>query len=158
VIVVGCSGHQRLPAGAEAAMVATLTTLLDERGPEVAGVCSLAPGADQLFARVLLDRHLALRVVVPSRGYERSFAEPGDVNRYRQLRDRATTVEVLPFAHPGEDAYLAAGQRVVQLSDVLLAVWDGLPARGPGGTADVVDEARRRGVDVVVAWPDGLTR
>ncbi|MGW5646007.1 hypothetical protein ACWEV3_27990 [Saccharopolyspora sp. NPDC003752] len=40
----------------------------------------------------------------------------------------------------------------------MLAVWDGQPARGFGGTADVVDSARKRGVDVTVIWPDGARR
>ncbi|GAA2994425.1 hypothetical protein GCM10010519_29600 [Streptomyces lactacystinicus] len=37
----------------------------------------------------------------------------------------------------------------------LLAVWDGLPARGQGETADVVALARSRGVPVEIVWPEG---
>jgi hypothetical protein len=33
---------------------------------------------------------------------------------------------------------------------VLLALWDGEPSRGRGGTAQMVDEARRLGREVVV--------
>jgi hypothetical protein len=40
----------------------------------------------------------------------------------------------------------------------LFAVWDGQPARGYGGTADVVAEACRRGVPVTVIWPEGASR
>jgi hypothetical protein len=47
---------------------------------------------------------------------------------------------------------------VVQRSDVLLAVWDGLPARWFGGTGDVVAYARERGVPVEVVWPRGAER
>jgi hypothetical protein len=46
----------------------------------------------------------------------------------------------------------------VDRSDVLLAVWDGRPARGFGGTGDVVAYARRRGVPVEVVWPRGAER
>jgi len=42
--------------------------------------------------------------------------------------------------------------------DELLAVWDGKPARGYGGTADVVAYAERNGVPVRVLWPEGATR
>ncbi|GGV03562.1 hypothetical protein GCM10010211_83480 [Streptomyces albospinus] len=42
--------------------------------------------------------------------------------------------------------------------DQLLAVWDGKPASGYGGTADVVDYARRTGTPVRVLWPAGATR
>lgn len=43
-------------------------------------------------------------------------------------------------------------------SDVLLAVWDGLPGRGPGGTADVVAYARSKGVPVTILWPEDAVR
>src|SRR5271165_2228772 len=36
-----------------------------------------------------------------------------------------------------EDAYMAAGRRVVDLSDVMIAVWIAKPAKGKGGTADI---------------------
>ncbi|MFG2777635.1 hypothetical protein ACGFY7_07180 [Streptomyces prunicolor] len=42
--------------------------------------------------------------------------------------------------------------------DVLLAVWDGRPARGYGGTADVVTYAREHDVPVRVLRPEGATR
>ena len=51
-----------------------------------------------------------------------------------------------------------AGKVVVDRSSVLLAVWDGQPSRGLGGTADVVAYARQRGVPVTVIWPEGASR
>ncbi|MFJ8953478.1 hypothetical protein ACIRO1_25525 [Streptomyces sp. NPDC102381] len=53
---------------------------------------------------------------------------------------------------------MAAGKEVVDQSDVLLAVWDGKPAGGKGGTADVVAYAQRQGMDVRIIWPLGATR
>ena len=47
-------------------------------------------------------------------------------------------------ARTREEAYLAAGLGVLDRSDALLALWDGEPARGRGGTAEVVAEARAR--------------
>jgi hypothetical protein len=43
-------------------------------------------------------------------------------------------------------------------ADELWAVWDGRPARGFGGTADVVEAARRRALLVRVFRPEGITR
>jgi hypothetical protein len=40
----------------------------------------------------------------------------------------------------------------------LYAVRDGQPARGYGGTADVVAYARERGTPVRVIWPHGAER
>lgn len=35
------------------------------------------------------------------------------------------------------------------------AVRDGKPARGIGGTADIVSYARQNGIPVAVLWPEG---
>jgi hypothetical protein len=40
----------------------------------------------------------------------------------------------------------------------LWAVWDGLPARGYGGTAEVVAYARAHAMPVKVIWPVGALR
>jgi hypothetical protein len=50
--------------------------------------------------------------------------------------------------------YATIGQMLVRRCDLLIAIWDGLPPRGRGGTADVVTEARRSGVPVVWILPD----
>jgi len=68
------------------------------------------------------------------------------------------SVETLSFDEPSEEAYLAAGCRVVDMSDVLLAVWDGQPARGKGGTGNIVEYARSRATRVEIVWPKGITR
>lgn len=44
------------------------------------------------------------------------------------------------------------------LVDRLIAVWDGRPARGYGGTADLVAYARGLGVPVQVLWLAGAVR
>ena len=38
---------------------------------------------------------------------------------------------------------------VVDLTDIVLAVWDGQPAKGKGGTADVVAYVLRRSVPLI---------
>lgn len=41
-----------------------------------------------------------------------------------------------------EESYFEAGKTVVNTIDFLIAVWDGKPSRGLGGTADVVEYAQ----------------
>lgn len=53
---------------------------------------------------------------------------------------------------------MEAGRRVVNLSDLLIAVWDGEVAKGKGGTVDIVCYARERGRNVVILWPAGISR
>jgi hypothetical protein len=69
--------------------------------------------------------------------------------------DEASLVTVLPAGGSREAAYAQVGHYVVDRSDVLVAVWDGLPARGPGGTAEIVAHARDRGVPLFLVSPDG---
>ncbi len=65
---------------------------------------------------------------------------------------------MLDFAEPSEAAFMAAGEAVVGRCQVVIAVWDGLPAAGLGGTADAVARARELGRRVIVIWPTGVTR
>ena len=57
-----------------------------------------------------------------------------------------------------EDAHMEASSAMLTTADRLFAVWDGKPARGYGGTADVVAYARRHGKPVHVIWPTGAER
>ncbi|MGW4103078.1 hypothetical protein [Streptomyces sp. NPDC004976] len=57
-----------------------------------------------------------------------------------------------------EQAYLGAGRWIVDHCDRLIAVWDGRPARGLGGTGNVVANARRTGVPVTVLWEPDVRR
>jgi hypothetical protein len=75
-----------------------------------------------------------------------------------QALSRATEVEQLPFPEPSEAAFMAAGRRVVDNSDWLLAIWDGEKSRGLGGTADIVAYAEERGKRVEVLWPAVVRR
>ena len=53
---------------------------------------------------------------------------------------------------------MVASELMIDTADELYAVWDGEPARGYGGTADVVAYARGCGKPVSVFWPDGAQR
>jgi hypothetical protein len=98
-----------------------------------------------------------LHAVLPCRHYDETF-EGEDREGFERLLALAETQEVLPFNAPSEQAFYAAGRRVVDLCARLVAVWDGQPSRGLGGTADVVAYARHIGRDVQVIWPAGLVR
>jgi hypothetical protein len=142
---IGITGHQQLGAPDAWPWVAgALRAELAKLVPPLVAVTSLAAGADQLLARLVLEQGGTIHAVLPFAGIERSFS-PENVPAYRELAVQAT-IEVLDTPGTDEDAYLAAGLRVVDLSDIVLAVWDGQPAKGKGGTADVVAYVLRRSV------------
>lgn len=114
---------------------------------------SLAEGADRLVSDVALaaaDATLIAALPFPAAEYEHDFAGGASRAAFRQLLARAGHVEVLPPAPTREESYERAGRWCVDGCDALLALWDGLPGRGRGGTAAIVAYARTRGVPV--AW------
>jgi hypothetical protein len=132
--------------------------LLREFGRDFTGLTSLAIGADQLFAQCVLRLGGRLKVILPCAKYESTFVSAQALESFRSLLQKADEVETLRHARPSEDAFLDAGRRIAELSEVLLAVWDGLEKRGKGGTAEIVSLARKRGIDVLKIWPPGYAR
>jgi hypothetical protein len=158
--MVGMTGHQGLPTPTAELVTAALRDALRSYALDLVGVTMLGPGADQLFARVVLALGGTLYVVQPTTGmqYRDSFRDPEAQRGYDELYGQASHVEALEHTESTEQAHMDAGKVVVDRSSVLVAVWDGEPARGLGGTADVVAYARECGVPVTVIWPEGATR
>ncbi|MFF3326408.1 hypothetical protein [Streptomyces sp. NPDC002889] len=154
---IGITGHQGLPAPAVVFATERIRELLASLPSPLIGYTSLAEGADQLFARELIDAGGRLHVVVPAHDYDGTFAA-AHKSIYFGLLHQAADITCLEYPTPGEEAYDAAGQWVAEQCEVLIAVWDGEPARGLGGTADAVAHARRLGRRVHVVWPPGVRR
>jgi hypothetical protein len=113
-------------------------------------VSPLASGADQMAAGLALERGWELQAVLPMTREDCAAAEPGTAAGLHQLLARSRCVLELP-GDPGSplEAYVMAGRATVAHADLLIAVWDGLPARGRGGTAETVDLALTRGTPVL---------
>ncbi|HEX2171799.1 MAG TPA: hypothetical protein VHL09_05090 [Dehalococcoidia bacterium] len=157
---VGVTGHRRLPPDKDLLdrvdealrRALDLLTPLAETPVEVLVVSPLAEGADRLVAEVALARFGALLEVplpLPVADYLEDFESAESRDAFRGLLDRASEVFVLPAVETREEAYEGAGRYVTERCDVLIALWDGEPARGLGGTADVVARARVRGIPVL---------
>jgi hypothetical protein len=121
------------------------------------GVSNLADGADQLFAQAVLDAGGQLDVIVPAARYRDGLPESAHAT-YDALLARASSVHRLDRIESDEDAHMEASRAMLDRAEHLFAVWDGKPARGYGGTADVVAEARDRRIPVTVIWPEGASR
>ena len=136
---IGVTGHQRLRDNTAWAWVELQIEQFLRRVPApITGLSSLAIGADQLFAAALLRRGGTLDVIVPFQGYEDQFVSPVDRAEYKVLISKARSITVLPRVGSDEDCYYAAGKAISDKADVVVAVWDGLPPKGLGGTADIV--------------------
>ncbi|HKT04919.1 MAG TPA: hypothetical protein VJT31_35845 [Rugosimonospora sp.] len=121
------------------------------------GLSCLADGADQVFARAVLDAGGKLEVFVPAQRYRDALPESAHAE-YDELLRRAIAVHRLGHVESTAESHMDASVQMVDGADLLVAVWDGLPARSFGGTADVVAHARKAGLPVSVIWPDGAVR
>jgi len=125
-------------------------------------VSPLAEGTDRLVARAAMEQgfQLSCPMPFPQGEYEKDFLAPvtlapDSLDEFRELLARGEALgDLVRFELDGrrEDvgqAYGASGQIVLNHSDVLIVVWDGKPAQGPGGSVDKIREAIRFRVPVV---------
>lgn len=146
---IGITGHQRLddPSVWNWAK-SILSKELDSLEPPLIGVSSLAIGADQIFATMVLQHGGQIHAIIPFEGYERTFSSK-DLIGYRSVLNKASVVEVMQTNGSDEDKFLAAGMQIVDISDLIIAIWDGKHAKGKGGTADIVAYAIQTNTKII---------
>jgi hypothetical protein len=163
---IAVTGHRTLAD--EAAVAHGIDTMLDRIAGTLAATSSaplswtivspLARGADQLTAHALLQRlNARLEVVTPFPldEYRKDFSQGDELAQFEQLLARAAVVDEIEFSGESETrdaAYLKVGERVVETSEILLAIWNGRRAAGAGGTAEIIEYALKR--ERVVLWID----
>ena len=145
--VVAITGHRALHD--DTLTRSEIDSVLADLEPPLVGISALAAGADQNFARAVLDAGGVLDVIVPGADYRDSL-DARARDEFDRLVSRAQSVTTLDHPHVGRGAYLDAGLTMLDRCDVLVAVWDGEASRGDGGTADLVRRARERGIPVTV--------
>ncbi|GLZ39360.1 hypothetical protein [Actinokineospora sp. NBRC 105648] len=156
---IGITGHTNLTAAtARLVAVAIRDALAQHAGTDLVGVTCLARGADQIFAREVLDSGGTLEVVLPAADYRDRKVKPTNAADFDYLLGRADTVHTMPFADSNSQAYMAASEYVLETVDTIIAIWDGQPAAGQGGTADVVEAAHHRAIPTTIIWPQGSAR
>jgi hypothetical protein len=115
-------------------------------------VSPIADGADQIAAELALELGWELQAVLPfaREQYRASLANDPARERFDTLLGRATCVLELPGdLDDSLDAYVMTGRATVAHCDALIAVWDGKPPRGRGGTGEVVQLALTRGTAII---------
>jgi hypothetical protein len=181
-LVIGFSGHRHLGehAGAAANAVREVIDKLASRWPRIAGISSAASGGDTLFAEEMLRRDVPLSIVLPfpCERFKTDFeAEPPDAwPRSEEIIRRAVELDVVHQLDAdvgmvvesglqaeqqralGKErdakAYWETTLRTVDRSDVFLAIWNGKPGKGAGGTADAVKYARQIRLPLIIFDPE----
>lgn len=118
-------------------------------------ISALADGADTIVAQAALAAGWRVDACLPFHRemYASDFAADGAQDEFLSLLAQMTAVFELDGNHAETEArnaaYEAVGRLVLEQCDVLLAVWDGDPGRGRGGTSRVVAEAVARHIPVI---------
>ncbi len=138
---VAITGHQNLGDEETVAWVKeALQQVIAEREVQH-GFTALAIGADQLFAEILRERGIPYTAILPCREIAKTFQTQTHLENFHRLLKCASAVITLDFIEPTEIAFFETGKNTVDQADLVIAVWNGLPAKGLGGTADVVQYA-----------------
>jgi len=156
MVTVGVSGHRDLvnvEAISKAVDQVLERVMAAYQAQSMRVVSPLAEGADRLVAQRAMERYGA-QLIVPL-PFERSvymqdFKSRGSKKEFTDLIELADEVIELPAQEGRGPSFYAVGLYVLNHSDVLVAIWDGKPARGVGGTAQIVEEARRQGKPVAL--------
>lgn len=69
--------------------------------------------------------------------------------------DKGWSLKVIVGNHVAPQCFYDAGVEMVMAADVVIAVWDGLPARGLGGTQQMIELALGRGLPLIIISADG---
>jgi hypothetical protein len=156
---IAVTGHMDLTGNTIHLVQAALRNLLaPHTGGKLTGVSCIARGADTLFARAVLDAGGRLVVVIPSRDYRERKVKPDHAPEFDQLVAAAEEVLTLPYPTADRTAYEDANRTLLARAERLVAVWDGTPSAGKGGTADTVALAQAAGLPVDRVWPTGAAR
>jgi hypothetical protein len=145
------------------AFAARHASLFSSDPPALRAVSPLAEGTDRLFAEQALVRgyELCCPMPFPQEEFERDFTpphalEPDSLNRFRALLERGRTSAGFTKCEMDGDralpdqAYGACGHVVLNQSDLLVVVWDGVRTGKRGGTEETLDEAGRKGVPIIL--------
>jgi hypothetical protein len=125
-------------------------------------ISALAKGSDRIVAWQVLKRpNSLLQAAVPMAlgKYSKDLAEPTDLKEFQDLYDLDQNPTILGISDESKlysddsekrlaarrEEYYKAGMWVVERCEILVAIWDGKPTKGRGGTGDVVAAALRRG-------------
>ncbi len=162
VLQVSAIGHRTLATADFSGLTAAANDVLRQirdaarlatagKGLDLRCVSALAEGADMLFAQAAIELNYTLSAALPfhREAYRDDFSSPEVKANYDRLLGQAKSVYELDGVRGDPFAYRAVGRVLVEQSDILLAIWDGQPERGPGGTADVIRNARNAEVPII---------
>lgn len=167
-VVVAWTGHRKLKNEPE--VKTAIGRVLDQLqatsslgNRRFVGMGSIALGADTIIAEAMVAREIPISVILPFEleRFERD-EEATARQRIAALHIAAQSVRIVPCQASQDDAFLAAGEWMLDYADVLVAVVDPAQQDSGVGAHAIVSIAKHRGIMVVqvdavtggVVWPE----
>lgn len=147
--IIGITGNRKLPDDKTQFISEKLKGFLLPYQSGAILFTGLAEGVDQLAAKIAIDLNIPYRAVLPfspEQFLQESILEGMDpksrkaeekADQFRQYLKKAEKVIILP-TETSENPYQQLGRYLIEKSDVLVAVWDGVRHYRPGSTSDVL--------------------
>jgi len=138
---------------------------LKARATKVGGQAELysgvAQGTDTVFLETGRSLDMPVHVILPlaEEEFSRDFTSSEDWTRSQAQLDLAKqrpgpdSVHTVPGESTRPECYFNQAIHMLNAVDVLVVVWDGLPARGLGGTQQIADQAKAMGLPVIFIDP-----
>src|ERR1700686_4438738 len=151
-LAIGFTEHRHLPdeTKSRAVIRKILLEWIDKVQGVVYGVTSAASGGDLLFAETCIELNLPIRIFlpVPKEKFREDF-DDSSWDRAEGVFQKALSVEVTGAGEKLTERYYECGIETVQQCQLLIALWDGEPSQGLGGTADMVHFAKEQARPVI---------
>lgn len=153
-IIMGVTGHRNIDVK-DKDLIKRITVEIrairnTHKGAEFIILSGLAEGADRLVAKIAMKELKAKLIVVlavPEEYFLMDFADNKSKREFKNLLGKADAIITAPllskrawqsYTPSRNNQYAWIGAFIAIHSNYLLAIWDGKPARGRGGTAEVV--------------------
>lgn len=124
------------------------------------GLSPLAEGADTLFAEVIREMGLPLKVMLPfeREEYMKDFSSDQVRHEFDALYDRIDKADKRVTGSvknaPVDQLYLEMGIKLVDETEFLIALWNEKAGNGKGGTADIVEYALEKKKNILLINPE----
>ena len=153
-VILGVTGHRNIDM-TDKALIKRITTEIRHikkvhKASNFVILSGLAEGADRLVAQIAikeLQAQLIAVLAVPEEFFLMDFADDRSKRAFKSYLKRSRTIITAPllskkawqdYTASRNNQYAWIGAFIARHSNYLLAIWDGKPARGRGGTAEVV--------------------
>lgn len=172
-IIIGTTGHRVLDNDdrLHRSIMTSVKKILEmNEGGTVTVLSPLAEGADRLLYESIKEMHpeTGLHAIIPMDvcDYLKDFGTDASKEQFLEMLEDSISIDVVLAGsqtkkterYEGSSrisqmirnaSYDACGKLMVDICDILIAIWDGEEARGKGGTGDVVQYARNRATPLI---------